>query len=261
MVWILIIPISIYLVSLSLLYFNQEKLIFFPDVLPQDFVFKFDNSFEEKFIETPDGKILNGLLFKADSSRGVIFYLHGNSGAVNFWGFISEIYDDLNYDIFILDYRGYGKSQGKIENEKQLYADVQLAYSMIAKEYNENQIIIIGQSLGTGPASLLAGQNNPKQLILISPYYSVSDLVSHNYKIVPSFLIKYKFPTNEFIKDIKSPIVILHGNKDKTIYVDSSKKLIKLCKPSDKLFIIDNLGHNGIYDNFEFLKLLKENIL
>jgi len=261
MVWILIIPITIYLIIMSLMYFNQEKLIFFPDVLPQDYTFQFDNSFEEKFIETPDKKILNGLLFKVDSSRGVIFYLHGNAGAINFWGFMSEIYGDLNYDVFMLDYRGYGKSQGKIENEMQMYSDVRLAYSMITKEYNENQIIIVGQSLGTGPATFLAQQNNPKQLILISPYYSVSDVVSHKYKIVPNFLLNYKFPTNIFIEKVKAPILIIHGNKDDVIYFGSSKKLIKLCKPNDKLFIIDNLGHNGFYDNFEFLELLKENLL
>ncbi len=258
MVWILVIPVSIYLIVLVTVYFFQEKLIFIPDVLPANYVFKFDNSFEEKSVETADHKKLDGLLFKVDSSRGIVFFLHGNAGAINYWGFVSEIYKEMNYDFFILDYRGYGKSEGKIKNENQLYDDVQRAYSMIAKEYDENQIIIVGQSLGTGLATKLAEQNNPKKLILISPYYSFSDLVCHKFRIVPDFLLKYKFPTNEFIIKVKAPIVIFHGNKDRTIYVESAVKLKKLCKPNDQLFILENLGHNGINDNAEFQKKLKE---
>jgi uncharacterized protein len=252
MIWLIIILSSLYILALAFLYFYQENLLFFPDVLPQNYIFKFDTRFEEKFIETSDHKILHGLLFKADTSRGIVFYLHGNAGAINSWGFISNLYTEMNYDFFILDYRGYGKSQGKIESEKQLYEDVQRAYSQISKEYNEDKIIIIGQSLGTGPAAMLAAKNNPKKLVLISPYYSMSDVVKHRFRIVPDFLLKYKLPTHEFIKKVKAPITIFHGREDKLININAAIELKRCYKPGDQLIILENLGHNGINDNQGF---------
>jgi len=258
LVWPVIIFISIYLISLILLYFYQEKLLFVSDVLTKDYKFKFEAFYHEKNLETEDHKILSGLLFKADKSNGVVFFLHGNAGSNNSWGFIHSIYTALNYDLYLLDYRGYGKSEGKIESEKQLYSDVQQAYNMIAKEYGEEKIIIIGQSLGTGPATMLAARNNPKTLILLTPYFSMSHLVRQKFRIVPDFLLKYKFRTDDFIEHVKAPIAIFHGNKDLLINHSASLKLIKLCKPDDQIFIIENLGHNGIHDNQLYHEKIKE---
>src|SRR5262245_49290392 len=119
----LITILAIYVLLCVLLYFVQEKLIFFPDKLAKDHLFDFDQSFEKKNIIAGDGAVLNGLLFKADSSKGLIFYLHGNGGALNSWGDIASTYTDLGYDLFILDYRGYGKSEGVINKQQQLYED------------------------------------------------------------------------------------------------------------------------------------------
>jgi uncharacterized protein len=74
---------------------------------------------------------LNGLLFKADSSKGVIFYLHGNAGNIGSWGNVATTYTKLNYDVFIIDYRGYGKSEGKINGQEQLFNDNEAAYNAL----------------------------------------------------------------------------------------------------------------------------------
>jgi esterase/lipase len=240
-----------------LLYFIQEKLIFFPEKLEQDYIYHFSGNFEEKWIETADGNKINALLFKADSSKGVILYLHGNAGALNSWGDIAPIYTSLHFDIFIPDYRGFGKSTGKIYSEKQIFDDVQRIYNFLMNDYKEEQIVIMGYSIGTGPASYLAAKNNAKKLILQAPYYNLSDVVNDHYKIIPSFLLKYQFRTNKYIKKVKSPIAIFHGDKDELIYSKSSKKLIKLCKPDDKLFILANQEHGNINDNKEFQYQLK----
>src|SRR6188768_352211 len=90
----------IYILLCGLLYFFQEKFIFFPQKLNKEYRFQFDRKFEEKNIETKDGIILNGLLFRADSSKGLIFYLHGNAGSLYSWGDVAKTYTDLNYDVF-----------------------------------------------------------------------------------------------------------------------------------------------------------------
>src|SRR5450432_235664 len=133
-----------YILLCILLYFIQEKLIFYPQKLPADYTFHFDTNFEELHFKTQDNTSLHGILFKADSSKGLIFYLHGNAGSLQSWGQIAKAYTELHYDLFMLDYRGYGKSEGSISNEKQFYEDVQLAYNSLKQKYNENKMIVLG---------------------------------------------------------------------------------------------------------------------
>lgn len=79
----------------------------------------------------------------------------------------------------MMDYRGYGKSEGSIKNEDELYSDVQEVYNYLKSFYNENKIIVLGYSIGTGPAAFLASKNHPKELILQAPYYSLPDAMHH----------------------------------------------------------------------------------
>lgn len=236
---------------------SQEKMLFFPQKLPSNYQFTFNQEFQEFFFKVDKKTKLNGVLFHTDSSKGLIFYLHGNAGSIDSWGNIASIYLKNNYDFFILDYRGFGKSEGKISNEKQLYKDIQIVYDSLKTKYYENSIIIIGYSIGTGLAAQLASTNKPKLLILKAPYYNLPDLAHTYIKILPSFLIRYKFPTNEYITKIKCPITIFHGNQDEVIYVGSSEKLKKLFKPNDQLIILEGQKHNGINDNNIYKKELK----
>jgi uncharacterized protein len=243
---------------ISLTSCNQEKMLFFPSVMPKDYKFNFDGKFQEYFIKVDDNTTLNGLLFFADSSKGLIFYLHGNAGSIDSWGQTAKVFTDNNYDFFIMDYRGYGKSQGVISSEQQLYKDIQIVYDTLKTLYNENKIVVIGYSIGTGLAAQLASINNPKMLILQAPYFNMSYLANQYFKFFPSFLIKYKFPTNEYLKKIKCPIIIFHGNQDEVININSSYKLKELFKPEDKLIILDGQNHNGININEIFRTELKK---
>lgn len=236
---------------------KQEKMLFYPEILPADYRFSFKYNFKEYFIKVDDKTKLNGLLFHADSSKGLIFYLHGNAGSIDSWGGIADIYLKNNYDFFILDYRGYGKSQGKISSEKQLYRDIQIAYDTLKTKYNEKSIVIIGYSIGTGLAAELASVNNPKLLILKAPYFNMIDLAHHYIKILPSFLIRYKLRTDRFIQKLKCPLILFHGNQDEIIYVGSSYKLQKLFKQEDRLIILNGQKHNGINDNEVYKRDLK----
>jgi hypothetical protein len=236
----------------------QEKLIFFPQKLDKNYQFSFDQKFEEVNIKTIDGVTLNGLLFKADSSKGLIFYLHGNAGSLNSWGEVASTYTDLNYDIFILDYRGYGKSEGSISGQKQLLQDIQTVYDELKKEYNEDDIIVLGYSIGTGPASKIASVNNPKLLILQAPFFNLTDLMRHTYPIIPTFFLKYKLKTNEYIKECKMPIVIFHGYQDEVIYYGSSLKLKEQFDEKITLITLNGQGHNGMTDNPKYKMAIKE---
>ncbi len=250
--------VGLYLVLCCILYFFQEKIIFFPQKIDKNYTFDFGQKWEEVNIKSFDGKLLNGVLFKSDNSKGVIFYLHGNAGSLLTWGDVAKTYTDLNYDVFILDYRSYGKSEGKITSQEQLFHDSQTVYDNLKTKYSEDKIIVLGYSIGTGLAAQVAANNHPKLLILQAPYYSLTDMMIHRYPFVPTFLLKYKFATNEYLSNCKIPLVIFHGNQDKVIYYGSSLKLKKEFKQGDRLITLNGQNHNGMTDNIDYKKEIKK---
>lgn len=254
----IIIIVSLYIFACGLLYLFQENLIFFPQKLEETHRFEFDKEFNEKNIQVEDGTVLNGLLFKSDSSKGLIFYLHGNAGSLNSWGEVAKTYTDLNYDVFMLDYRGYGKSEGVINGQNQLYEDIQTAYEELIEQYSENETIVLGYSIGTGLATKIASTNNPKRLILQAPFYSLTDMMTHTFPIIPTFILKYKFETHKYLKDCRMPVTIFHGRQDEVIYYGSSLKLKDEFKSTDKLITLVGQRHNGMTDNEDYINELKK---
>lgn len=249
---------TLYLVVMSLLSFQQEKLIFFPEKLPAAYTFRFDREAEEIRIPAPDGVLLHGLLFRAGASKGLVFYLHGNAGSVASWGWVHAAYTALGYDVFVLDYRGYGKSQGEISSEEQFYADAEAAFLEMAGRYSGRHLIVAGYSIGTAAAARLAALHTPTLLLLQAPYYSLGDLMKSLYPFVPGFLLRYKFETYTFVAQTKSPILIFHGAQDEIIYPGSSEKLKAYLKPSDSVILLEGQGHNGMNENPAFRRELAQ---
>lgn len=244
-------------VLLSLLYFFQERFIFHPQKLAKDYIFDFRQPFEELNIPVEEQTTLNGLLFKTAAPKGLIVYLHGNAGSIASWGQVAKAYTDLNYDVFIYDYRGYGKSEGTIRNENQLFADNQKVYDYL-KNYKYPKTIILGYSIGSGMAAQLAAANKPDLLILQAPYYSLTDLVQHSFPILPSFLLKYKFETYRLLEGCSFPVILFHGDQDEVIYYQSSEKLLKMLKPGDRLITLKGQGHNGMTGNRDYLQEIEK---
>lgn len=247
---------AIYIVTCIGVYLFQEKLIFFPQKLAKNYHFDFANI--EEFSINVDDIELNALLFKSKNPKGVIFYLHGNGGNLQSWGDVADTHRALNYDVFMVDYRGYGKSEGKISSQKQIFNDINRAYKFILQRYKERDTIILGYSIGTGLATYLASIHNPKMLILQAPYYSLREIAKNRYPIIPTFLLKYKFPSNQYIPKCKMPIIIFHGLDDTVIPYSSSLKLKKLLKQKDRLISLKNQGHNAITQNRAYLDELRK---
>ncbi|MEK6615079.1 MAG: alpha/beta fold hydrolase [Bacteroidota bacterium] len=248
----------LYIIVCGLLFVFQEKLIFYPQKLNKNYQFSFDQKFIETTIKTNDGIVLNRLLFKADSSKGLIFYLHGSVGSLSSWGKFAKTYTDLGYDVFMPDYRGYGKSEGSINGQGQFFQDLQTVYNELKTKYAEDKIIVLGYSVGTGLASKIASTNKPKLLILQAPYYSLPDMMQHTYPIIPTFILKYKFETYAYNKDCEMPIIIFHGNQDEVVYYGSSLSLKEQFKQQDTLITLNGQGHDGITDNEEYRTAIRK---
>jgi pimeloyl-ACP methyl ester carboxylesterase len=231
-----------------LLYFKQEALLFQPRPLPATYRFQFAGRYTELPIMAADGTVLSGVLFQAESAKGLVFFLHGNGGSLAEWGRLAPVYQQLGYDVFMLDYRGYGKSAGTITSQPQLLADVEAAYQQVAAGYAARSVVIAGYSLGTGPATWLATRHQPKLLLLHAPYYSMADMAAHTvaiWPLLPSWLLRYPLSTNELITHVKAPIMLVHGTRDQLIPYASSVRLRAL-QPGASLLAVPGAGHNGL---------------
>ncbi len=243
--------VVLYVVACILLYSFQEKLLFHPEKVGKSVKYAYSQNFEEQFYQVDDETELNGLLFKADSVSGerkLVFYIHGNAENLTTAGGVASSFTDRGYDLFIYDFRGFGKSDGTIDSEARLFADAQILYSQLKRSYDESNITILGYSIGTGIASWLAAKNHPEQLILQAPYFNMKDMMRQKYPIFPTWLLHYPFETNERLKETTCPIYIFHGTKDTTIPYTSSTKL-KQIVPAVDLTPIPDLGHTGFMKN------------
>lgn len=228
-------------------YMFQEKLIFLPTKLPQDHVFTFKANFDEVFIDSPDGARLNALHFYTENPKGLILYFHGNAGDLSRWGEIVQPFVQLGYDVLIMDYRTYGKSTGTL-SEDALHSDAQLFYDHALKKYPQSDILVYGRSLGASIATRLASNNNPKKLVLETPFYNLMDVAGERFPFLPlKYVLNYKFTSNEYVQHVNAPIRIFHGTADKVVSYESGKKLFEAIPISDKvLYTIENGEHNNL---------------
>ena len=256
--WIVSIIATLFIGIILIFYFNQEKILFYPQKLTADHTFNYNETFDEIFITTKDKIKLHGLLFKADSSRGLVFYLHGNAGSLNTWGRVAKPFLVNNYDCFVLDYRGYGKSEGEISSESQLLEDVNLVYQELIKKYKEDEVIIVGYSIGTAFAAYLASINNPAKLILKAPYNNMTYMLELYYGWLPSSLLRYKLTTDEYLLAADLPVIIFHGDEDRLIPYECSVILKETFDGDDILITLHKQDHNGISSNTDYIKSINK---
>lgn len=250
----------------ELLKYFQEKVVFLPVILPHDHTYDFENDFEEYLWDTPyEGKI-NALHFKIENPKGVIAYFHGNADNLHRWGKIAVDFTKFGYDVLVMDYRGYGKSSGP-RNEEYLYSDAQFFYDFAKENYGENKIIVYGRSLGGAFATKIAGENQPKMVILEATFYNLQDIVNRwlpgkvTDKVSPK--MTYHFLSNQNILKIKVPLYHFHGTKDSVVPLKSGKKLFEVFekehpKIPKKFIEIKGGTHEDLIKYDEFIEEMKK---
>ena len=244
-----------YLVLVVMLWLIQEQLIFKPEKLPQDFEYKYDAPFEELFFNVSSGVRINGLHFYVPEPKGLILYFHGNSRSIKGWAKYARDFYRYQYDVLLVDYRGFGKSTGK-RSEFDMLADMQFVYNKLKEQFTEDHILVYGRSLGSGFATKIAADNNPRYLILDAPYYSFIKVAERFTPFIPHKLVlRYKLPTDQWIKKVTCHTYIIHGTKDFLIPIQHSEKLQSFNPHKITLIRIHGGGHNNLpsypeYHNF-----------
>ena len=207
------------------------------------------------------GGVINGLKFSAAEPKGAILFFHGNFGDVSGWGAYGADFAALGYDFYIFDYPGYGKSDGKISSQQQLFASADAMSRYVLAQHPPRKLAMIGYSIGSGIAAQQAAKWNAARLILLAPYFSFERLAHEKIPFVPKFLIRYKIPTAEFLQAARSTqITLIHGAADELIPVHHSYDLAGFLKAGDLFYEIPDAPHNGLLAMPEIWEILKERL-
>lgn len=243
-------------------YLRQESMVFFPSKLPASHEFEFDRDFEEHRIEVAPGVSLSALLFRSESRapdrRRAVLYLHGNAGDLQSWGTHADLYLDQGYDFFVIDYRGYGLSDGRIGSEVELHADVQAAWDWLAAHYAPESITVVGYSLGSALGARVACANDAQRLVLIAPFYSGRDIARRVAPWLPPPLVRYAFRTDEVLTTCDLPVTLFHGADDRTIPPEASERLLALTGDRGSLHLLPATGHSDVAENAEFQRRMTQ---
>ncbi len=244
--------VVLYLLLIPAIYFLQQYLIFQPVLLSENYEYSFNDSFEEIDFEVENG-LINSLYFcsNVDSIRGVILYFHGNADNLKRWSQYREVFLARGYDILMMDYRGFGKSRGKID-EANFYKDARVVYNWLSTQFPAKEIVLYGRSLGTAMAAELATHVDAKSVILETPFDNVINVILYRYPIYLPFELDYQFPNYQFVKNIETPIYILEAENDKVVPNLCTENLRPLLKSSDKYIVVEGAGHKNMAEFSEY---------
>jgi hypothetical protein len=244
--------LALYGALLAVLWWKQEALLFRPQPLPPDHRLAVEPDVHEHTVQVP-GASLSVLHLRLPQPRGVVFFLHGNAGNLAGWFTGIDFYRQANFDLVMPDYRGYGKSTGRIADPQQLREDVRAVWDSVAARYAGRRVVLYGRSLGTGLAADLAEQltregRPPHLTVLVSPYSSLRELAAEFYPWVPGGLLRYPLDTARHVPNIGGPVLLVHGERDSLIGVHHSERLLRAA-PSARLLVVPGAGHNDVQEH------------
>ncbi len=205
---------------------------------------------KEIFINTEDNIDLLSWLHIGDKRLPLLVYLHGNSFHIGDRAHRIEKYIEKNWNVLLVSWRGFGGNKG-YPTEKNLYKDGEAVLRWISQntKFNKKQIVVYGESLGSGVAVELGIKYNFLSIVLEAPFTSISDIAKKRYKIYPTkLLVKDKFDNFSKINYLKSPLLIISGKKDEIVPHEHSKKLLNKAKVKKKGVFIDEAIHNNLYE-------------
>jgi uncharacterized protein len=245
---------AIYTATIGYLWFRQERLLFEPTRLPPDEPLTTDADVHESWVDVP-GARLSVAHLRLPDPRGVVFFLHGNSGNLKDCLVELDGFRQVNFDVVMFDYRGYGKSTGCIGSEEQLRADVCAVWAEFSKHYEGKRVVISGQSLGTALAAGLSAElceagRAPDLTFLVSPYSSMGALAEELYPWVypwvPRQVLRYPLSTAKHAARLSGPLMLIHGDKDELIGIHHSHAL-RTAAPAAQLLCVEGAGHSDVH--------------
>jgi len=247
---LLIAAASFYVLLALMLFLFQDRMVFLPNMpgrtltaTPKDAGF----DFEDVTLETSDGLKLHGWYVPAAQARGVVLFLHGNAGNISHRLDSIAIFHELGLDTLIIDYRGYGRSQGK-PSERGIYLDAEAAwhYLVSSRGVAADRVIVFGRSLGGAVAAWLANQYTPAALIIESSFSSALDIARKLYPFMPVRLItRLEFPVSLHVSRLQCPLLVVHSRDDEIIPFTMAETIYESAAEPKSLLEIWGDHNNG----------------
>ncbi len=225
------------------------SMVFFPT---KEFSLKpesFGLAADDVWCETKDGVRIHGWFLQLKKSTLYLLFFHGNADNISVRLPKAKEWVSRGISVLLVDYRGYGKSEGEIKHGSDLCQDAQAALKWLQekKSSTPSNIILYGESIGAVPAIELAAKEKFKAVILEAPFTSLKELAKHHYGIAPDFLLKDFLLDNESkISQIKSPVFVLHGTEDEIVPFSMGKRLFEKAPEPKQFFEIKGAHHNDI---------------
>ena len=244
-IWIIVAVAGTCIIFAALLFIFQSHYVYYPQRVLQADPGSIGLHFENVSFETSDGVRLSGWFVPGDNARGVILFCHGNAGNISHRLDSIQLFHRLGLDVFIFDYRGYGRSEGK-PTEHGTYKDAEAAwrYLVETRQVNPDQIIVFGRSLGGAIASWLAQTHPPGALILESTFTSLPDIAATLYPYLPvRWLSRFEYNTAEYLGSVDCPVLIVHSRDDEIMPFRHGRQLFELAG-EPKTFLEISGTHN-----------------
>jgi fermentation-respiration switch protein FrsA (DUF1100 family) len=245
----LLVVAGIYVFLAALLFLFQNRMVFLADLpgrtleaTPRDIGL----AYEEISIATSDGLQIHGWFVPAESAKATVLFLHGNAGNISHRLDSIRIFHELGLDTLIIDYRGYGQSEGK-PGEQGTYLDAQAAWDYLVghRGVAPEHIVIFGRSLGGAVASRLAVENTAGAVIIESCFSSALDMARRLYPFMPARLItRLKYPVRDHVSQINSPLLVVHSRNDEIIPFSMSQVIFEAAAEPKTMLELSG-DHNG----------------
>jgi fermentation-respiration switch protein FrsA (DUF1100 family) len=228
----------------------EERLIFYPDKSIEATPAHFQITFEDVFFPTTDGIRLNGWFVPYPRAEHTLVWFHGNAGNISHrLENIRLLHEKVGVNIFIFDYRGYGRSQGE-PSEEGTYKDgaAALEYLRSRQDIDSGKLIFFGRSLGAAVASELARQYECSALILETPFASIAHMARVAFPVLPiAPLLSARYDTLEKVRHIKSPLLVIHGDRDEVVPYNQGKEVFAAAPEPKEFYTIAGARHNDTY--------------
>lgn len=246
-IWIVIIIAGVVVAFTGYLFVFQSNYVYYPDRTLSADPGNIGLSFENVSFETTDRIMLSGWFIPCDNLRGFILFCHGNAGNMSHRLDSIQIFHRLRLGVFIFDYRGYGRSDGK-PSESGTYRDVEAAWKYLVEErrITPNMIVIFGRSLGGAVAAWQAHNHTPGALILESTFTSIPDVGAKLYPFLPVRLLsRYEYNTAAYLKEINCPILVVHSPDDEMMPFSHGRRLFETAKEPKEFLEISGSHNEG----------------
>lgn len=238
---------GMYAALLAAMFMLQDGMIYFPGTgremerTPEDAGL----AYETVWLATEDGVRIEAWYVPAPAARGVALLTHGNAGNISHRIKYASLFHSLGYSILMLEYRGYGRSEGK-PSEEGTYADARAAWRHLTNErgYPAGRIVLVGESLGGAVAAHLAAEERPGALVLVSSFISVPELAAELYPWMPARqLARYRYDTLASLDSVSCPVLVAHSREDDIVPFRHGQQLFGAAR-EPKAFLEMTGGHN-----------------